>query len=89
MTTIWKYLINITDGDQKITTPACAKLIHIGQHNEQIGLWFEVDSNEETVVDNIFRIFGTGHWIKKGPKGRHVGTVIMEPFVWHVYQITL
>lgn len=85
MRQIWKYLINIIDDNQNIIMPTGARLVHVGQQHEQIGLWFEVDPQEKCSVSRSFRVFGTGHPIENGS---HIGTVVMIPFVWHVYDTT-
>lgn len=84
MRQVWKYIVDITDGDQDINIPAGAKLVHVGPHGKRIGLWFEIDTQEKHSTIRSFRVFGTGHPIESG---RHVGTVIIIPFVWHVYEM--
>ena len=70
---VWKYLLTVSDDNQKISIPEGAKLVHIGPQGQLIGLWFEVQCDNKT-VDRSFRVYGTEHSIAKG---NHVGTVIM------------
>lgn len=84
MRQVWKYIVDITDGNQNITTPTGAKLVHVGPQGKRIGLWFEVDDQEPLTIIRSFCVFDTGHPIETG---MYVGTVIMIPFVWHVYEV--
>lgn len=87
---VWKYLVTISDNNQQLTIPSGAKLVYVGPQGKRIGLWFEVNTNETRREPRIFRVFGTGHPINGGDHtvSSHIGTVIMVPFVWHVYEIT-
>lgn len=62
-----------------------AKIVHVGEQTGSICIWFECDTDQE-VKSRTFCILGTGHPIP--PDGKHVGTVIMGTFVWHVYELT-
>lgn len=84
MRQVWKYLISIYDHNQSIRMPTGAKLIHIGQQGRKVGLWFEVDPREKHYIIRHFRVFGTEHPIESG---EHIGTVIITPYVLHVYEI--
>lgn len=46
-------------------------------------LWFEVDPSRAP-ANATFRVFGTGHEIPD--KCVHRGSVVINPFVWHVYE---
>lgn len=84
MIRVWKYVISPMNDVPDISTPEGAKLVHVGLHGKQIGLWFEVNPAEKHSIIRSFRVYGTGHPIEMGS---HVGTVIMIPFVWHVYEL--
>lgn len=82
---IWKYELNPYPGDQLINIDKKAAILSVGVQNKTIQLWAKVDPG--AVLDqHIFRIIGTGHqMLEEDYPGRYIGTVILEPFVWHVY----
>lgn len=85
---VWKYVLEITDSVQNIEMPAEAKLVHVGSQEERnICLWFEVNwshpKGEQSII-RAFRVHGTGHPIAMG---NHIGTVVIMPLVWHIYEI--
>lgn len=82
MKTIHKYVLEITD-EQSIMTDWNAKFLYVGEQNGSLCLWAEVDPTHETGKRHI-RIVGTGHWIE--PDLTYIGTVVINPFVWHVYE---
>jgi len=86
MKTIWKYELEIKDV-QDIEIPEGAKLLHIANQNGGLCVWFEVDQEARKKM-NTFAIVGTGNAFD--PKGfEHIGSVIINPFVWHVFQKTI
>ena len=80
---VWKYLLVSDPGAQALKLPLGAKLLHVGPQGKRLGLWFEVDIEEKKEQLRTFRVFGTGHAIEGGT---HVGTVVITPYVWHVYE---
>lgn len=64
-----------------------AVLIDVGQDtrdSDSIALWFIVDDAQQATVVRTFHIVGTGHPIP--PRTKHVGSVLMPPFKWHVFE---
>lgn len=50
-------------------------------------LWIEHSATGSSrMVTRKFRVFGTGHPIPDEPLLVHVGSVIAEPFVWHLFE---
>jgi len=82
---VWKYNLGLLDVAQEINMPIDSKIVHVGVQGDNICLWVEVCPSEDTASKRSFKVFGTEHPISEGI---HVGTAIMPPFVWHVYEIT-
>jgi hypothetical protein len=91
MKTIYKYALELTDR-QAVSMPIGSKILYVGNQNGTICVWAEVDSDVPYYRDHEFRIVGTGNPIDFPTKPNEtvwqynfIGTVIMNPFVWHVY----
>ena len=83
--TVWKYTIDIQD-KVEFTMPAGSTVIHVapcGTSPMAIDLWFDADPARD-LEWRTFHVHGTGHPI--AIDSWHVGSVIMHPFVWHVYE---
>lgn len=80
---IYKYKLKITD-IQCVSLPEGAELLSVGNQNGNLCLWARVDPDrpEETLT---IEIIGTGNPIPEA-KRSFIGTVIIDPFVWHVYE---
>lgn len=86
MSMIWKYELKVTD-DQEILMPAQAKILSVGNQDGKLCVWALVDT-EQPIAPKYFSIVGTGHPMSEDfPLKRFVGTVIMSPFVWHVFEV--
>ena len=80
---IWKFKLEITDR-QIVPMPLKALILSVGVQRGSLCLWARVNTEAE-VADREIEIIGTGHQIR--PDGRrYIGTAIMEPFVWHVFE---
>lgn len=89
MKTIWKYELKITD-TQEIEVPLGSTILSIGNQNGRLCMWLIIradgDTPEEMAVENMtINIVGTGHKLSDNI-GLFVDTVIIDQFVWHVYQ---
>ena len=91
MKTIYKYPLELTDR-QAVSMPLVSKILSVGNQNGTICVWAEVDSGAPHNRVYEFRIVGTGNPIDFSTKPNEtswpynfLGTVIMNPFVWHVY----
>ena len=80
--TIWKYELRITD-TQVVEMPDGAEVLHVGCQAGKICLWALVDP-EAALIPYEFQIVGTGHPYEVGTGG-HIGTAVIDPFVWHVF----
>lgn len=80
--TIWKYPIEITD-EQNVMMPRNAKVLSVAAQNDTLTLWALVDPSAPLESRRVV-VVGTGNPIT-GKLGRFRGTVVMPPFVWHVF----
>lgn len=85
MRTIYKYPIGVSDGITPVRGSVHDKVILVDQQNGQLTVWMEVETEVSPMDIRRFDFFirGTGHPIPDGAE--HVGSVVMVPFVWHVY----
>lgn len=85
-TVIWKYQLKITD-QQTIEIPCEHKILSVAQQNGILCMWVEVNPDAYLSEVDIV-ICGTGNPIPhiEGYNLIFVGTVVMNPFVWHVFK---
>lgn len=83
MRTVHKYSLDITDA-QAVPMPKGAKVVHVGEQRGVLCLWAEVDTDRPK-EDRHFVIVGTGNPRPKDAK-THLGSAVVGPFVWHVYE---
>ncbi len=81
--TIWKFPFEIRDR-VTINMPRDAQILHVGLQDGTPTLWALVDP-DSSATDRIFYVFGTGHQIAHVAL-EHVGTLLMPPFVWHIFE---
>lgn len=81
---IWKYDLAITDR-QTLHLPRDAELLLVDQQQGRLRLWALVDATADH-EPRLFAIYGTGHPLPDNP-GLHLGTVVIDPYVWHVFEI--
>ena len=77
---IHKYQLSL--GETTINLPESFQVLHVGEQNGLLMMWVELDLNAPK-IPYTFRCIGTGYSIKS--RMHHIGSVIMDPFVWHVY----
>lgn len=82
MRTIHKYPLELTD-HQYIKILKGYKLLFVGNQNGKLCLW--VEGHDIGLVSIQIVIVGTGNPVPKN--GRYVGSAIITPHVWHVYQL--
>jgi len=80
MTTIWKYTLQIDDGEM-IDMPRGARPLAVQVQAGDMCLWAAVDSRAP-LVRHKFNIGGTGHPL---PDGEYIGSVQDGPYVWHIF----
>lgn len=86
-TTIFKYPIGIED-IQTVRVRANPKVIHVGMDpGGQLCIWAEVD-RDSPETSHVVHVYGTGHPLRDN-RGNHLGSVLDDQFVWHVYSESL
>lgn len=79
---IWKWVL-MMDDHQEINVRKGIKWLHVGNQGRNLCIWGMVDENAPKATAKI-RIIGTGNDFEENV-GRHLGTAIIDPFVWHVF----
>ena len=90
MRKIYKYPLEITD-TQEILMPQGSRVISVAVQNGILCCWAIVVANSVDILEPVMiRIYGTGNPMDDrdlGTEERFIGTVLMPPFVWHVFQV--
>lgn len=82
---IWKFELEITDL-QGVTMPDGAELLSVANQNGNLCLWAMVDPLKEKRRRYI-EIIGTGNPMPMvGVDRKFIGTAVVDPFVWHVFE---
>lgn len=83
---IWKFELAITDM-QEVTMPDGAELLSVANQNGNLCLWAIVDPSKERRRRYI-EIIGTGNPMPTdmGVDRKFIGTAVVNPFVWHVFE---
>jgi len=83
---IYKYNLKITD-EQAIRLPVGSVILSVANQYENLRLWALVDEKSPVLEDRHIEIYGTGHEMREDDfKRRFIGTVILHPYVWHVFE---
>lgn len=93
---VLKYQVELSDRTTVLPLGPRDRVVHVAVQHGTITLWAEVfdrrcaaesPSSEPVVEDyrRCFGVFGTGHEVR--PNSLHVGTVMMDMFVWHIYEL--
>ena len=80
--TVWKFPLYITD-TQFVRMPDGAEILHVDLQDGLMCLWAKVDP-DASEVDRRIHVSGTGNPCPDD--ARHVGSVLMPPLVWHVWE---
>ncbi len=81
---IYKYPLKLTDV-QHVTMPKGARILSVHDQRGTICLWALVDASEVSTEARLIEIIGTGNPMPVA-KRQFIGTVVQEPFVWHVFE---
>jgi len=83
---IWKYELRVTDM-QPVEMPKDAELLSVANQNGTLCMWVRVDADNDRETRHI-EIIGTGNPIPQdmGVDRRFIGTAVINPFVWHVFE---
>lgn len=84
MSVIYKYPMEIADY-QTIGMPIGSKILSVGNQGGELMLWVEVTESLE-MIDRSFIVRGTGNPWTFCILDTFIGTAIIDPFVWHVYE---
>ena len=84
---VWKYELQLTD-TQLVDMPKGAELLSVANHRGVLCLWAKVDADQEMETRYI-EIIGTGNPMPQDMGGdrRFIGTAVIDPFVWHVFEL--
>ena len=82
MKTIYKYVLEIKE-TQTVSLTRGARILSVANQDGKLCLWVQVETEEENEYWSI-AIYGTGNPLPEYP-GAFIGTVIIEPYVWHVF----
>ena len=81
---IFKYYLQLTD-TQTLQMPEGFEVLNVSNEGGRIVFWAEADEEAELLgID--FYVVGTGNELEH-PLRVYMGTVQMNGFVWHVYEI--
>lgn len=83
---IWKFSLGL-QRMQTVAMPAGAQLLSVANQQVTLVIWAMVDPNKADEPRSI-EVIGTGQEIPTdmGVDRKFLGTVIMEPYVWHVFE---
>jgi hypothetical protein len=84
MHTIWRFDVGLFGATVEI--PAGATIVHVGIVREAIHIWARVNP-EAATIERRFQVLPTGAPFDPAD-GQYVGTVIDEPLVWHVFEVS-
>lgn len=85
--TIWKYELDITDR-QILLIPKNAEILNVGIQGKTLCLWALVNPDRKKQSRTI-EIIGTGNPISNEglPTRDYIGSAVIDPFVWHVFEV--
>ena len=86
-TVVWKFPLDLVE-EQTIHVPHGAVALHCELQGRQPCLWVQVDPTVEKTPRRIILV-GTGnsHPALAEPTTVHIGTVQMDEFVWHFFEV--
>lgn len=92
MRTVWKYVVPVSAFEYAVRMPRDAKIVHVGGQGGDVSnvcFWAQLDlaadgcpAWEESL--RTFAAVGTGHRVPEGYA--YVGTAVVDPLVWHLYE---
>ena len=82
MKKIFKYQLKLQGEEQIVKLPKGSKIVHFYSQNNILYFWAEITSKAKE--DRYFVVIGTGQDIPDGYG--HIATVLVESFVWHLYE---
>lgn len=88
---IWKFPVNLHElagGGCGIRMPVGAAVVSVQEQGGMICIWARVHPNRDTVARR-FLVRGTGRPLAGAEAGQYLGTVQLQPYVWHVFESEL
>lgn len=88
MRTVWKYPLG--HGKNLLPLWPEEEVVHVGRQSWNEGspatVWVDVDTSVRPATSaRELHVIGTGSTVPDG--GVHVGTVVTDSYVWHVYEV--
>lgn len=71
-----------------LCVPVGAKLLNVDRdtrYPDDIGFWFEVDTDQREFTNRPYFVVGTGHPVPDEAVN-HLASVKMGYFIWHIYE---
>ncbi len=87
MKTIWKYPLDIQNEANELEVPLGGRALFVAVQEGVLCVWFEVDPEMPPETREL-GVIGTGHVFSADRAPTYIGSVLMPPFVWHVYELT-
>ncbi len=84
--TICKYPLMLLAKQQTLNLPDGAQILTVQSQGDAIVLWALVDQGGRN-VSRTFRIVGTGCPADDVCRRGYIGTVRLDIFVWHVFEV--
>jgi hypothetical protein len=86
MKTIWKYKFNISD-NILIEMPKGAEILTVQTQDGEPCIWALVDTEQKTIVDRHFELYGTGHPFTETEK-KYIGSfqLLEGQLVFHLFE---
>ena len=86
MITTFKFPLNL--GHNTLLLPVANEIVHVGEDpsgNGQLCAWVRLDDVDVPTWQRQIVVCGTGHPCPPPHAAKHVGSVTMRPYIWHVY----
>lgn len=81
---VFKYTLDFLDR-QSIEMPKFSKILSVDVQRGKIRMWAACDPDQDSREIRTFEVIGTGNEVLGLPRD-FLGTVIIDPFVWHVFE---
>lgn len=81
---IWKYELKLVDR-QAVSMPIGATILSVANQRGNLCLWAKVNPRHNHPTNRIIQIVETGNPIPN-EEMTFIGTVVIDPFVWHVFE---
>lgn len=89
MKTVYKYQLPFAPNEYGTTTIVVPKgfiILHADNQYDQLCIWVEVDTTTQETENLTIEVVGTGKPLSPNPK-LYIGTVFVQEYVWHVYEV--